>query len=133
MHWFVMGYMVTVLWGNGATEEARTNWDGVFLGTAEQCQARATEYLQEMQARKEGTLSTLKSPSVSHAQQPRKYNKGIVQFNYVSAFCAPFDSEAHILKAFPETWEGMAGGRYNASGKFEAFKWWEGPTAAVIV
>jgi hypothetical protein len=102
MHWFVIGYMVTVLWGNGATEEARTQWVDVFFGTAEQCQARATDYLQGLNNKSDSTLSQLKDESVSHAQQPRRYNRGIVQFNYASALCAPFDSEARILKTFPK-------------------------------
>lgn len=132
MQWFVVGWMVTVLWGNGAVEEARTNWSDVYFGTSAECQSLAANFRVSEEKRSERVMSDPYMLTAKHGQNPTKWNGGIKNLQVGSAFCAPFASAAAIKATFPEGWVGMPGSRGTKNGGREPFKWWDGPDGATI-
>jgi len=131
MNWFVVGTMVTVLWGNGAYEEGRTTITDVFLGTPSACQVIADHLRDHQQQSFERDAEYLGRSSVKHAQWPERYNGGIREA-YVAGFCVPFASEKEIKKVFPKAWDMMGGTRLTGQGTSEAFKWWDGANGAAL-
>jgi len=124
--------MVTVFWGNGAVEEARTEWSYVFYGTSEQCQTFASGILVGAQKTAANLSPTLRDPSTSHAYMPQRFNRGILSRRPVSAVCAPFPSVADIKEAFPVEHSGFSGARLRQDGTQEWFKWWDGPNGGTF-
>ena len=126
MKWFVVFTAVTLLWGNGAWEEARTSPAEVFKGTSEQCAAYADDV-------EKGATAFWKKDSARlardypHAEKPRLYFGGIKAVAGVRAFCIDFQSTAAIKSFFPNGWHVIGGVRAKPEGGTEPFHWWEEP------
>ena len=130
IEWFVVGTVVTLLWGNGAAEEGRTQWSEVFCGTMDECQVQAdseverlTSYWEEQLLRHREELRHTR-----HGIQPQRYH-GV---RHITALCLPFDSEEKNESAFREGWRWMRGLRMDGEGDLVGSMWWEGPTGEVF-
>ena len=130
--WFVVGLMVTVLWGNGSVEEARMEWSHVFYGSPEQCRTVASGILLAEQKSAANVSPSLRDRSTRHAYMPQRFNGGVLSRRPVSAVCAPFPTVADIEEAFPVGHGGFSGGRLRQDGTQEWFRWWDGPDGAAL-
>lgn len=124
MHWFVVGIMITILWGNGAVETTRTDWKLIYLGTPSGCAEAAAGSLAETRRYFRTDSVYLSGTTIKHGKFPERFSGGVRALVGSSAFCAPFDSQEDIKLTLGQ-WRGLSGVREQAGGTVQ-FKWWLG-------